>query len=234
MQIFYSINANTTSEVVVVEGQEHIHLSKVLRKSIGEIIYICNGKGQLFEGEILSISKKNSQIKLNKILVQEEKPPLLSVAIAPTKNIARIEWFVEKSVELGIGDIYLFTHKNSERKNVKIERLQLKAISAMKQSKNLWLPKIHSLQKWNEVLSISKNYEQKFIAYCEEKTQHFAQQVKNNENAIVYIGAEGGFAPSEIEQAKAYAIKPISLGKNRLRTETAALFAVSIFALEQV
>tara|TARA_B110000908_G_C10245507_1_gene448570 strand:- start:1869 stop:2579 length:711 start_codon:yes stop_codon:yes gene_type:complete len=230
MQLFYSKIIYSIGQIFEIEDQENQHLVKVLRKNVGDEIFVTNGKGGLFSARINSLEKKKSILEVFKLIKSEEKKHNFSLAMAPTKNIARIEWFIEKSVEIGIHEIFLFTSQNSERRIVKVDRLQTKALSAMKQSLKINLPIVHEVQKFAKFLEqVSESFEEKYIAYCEEDDNNFIKELKINNKTLVLIGPEGGFTREEVILAKQFGFKTVSLGSSRLRTETAALFACSIF-----
>lgn len=230
MQLFYSKIISSIGQIFEIEDQENQHLVKVLRKNVGDEIFVTNGKGALFSARINSFGKKKSILEVIKLIKSEEKKHNFSLAIAPTKNIARIEWFIEKSVEIGIHEIFLFTSQNSERRIVKVDRLQAKALSAMKQSLKIDLPIVHEVQKFAKLLEqVSESFEEKYIAYCEEDDNNFIKELKINNKILVLIGPEGGFTREEVILAKQFGFKAVSLGSSRLRTETAGLFACSVF-----
>lgn len=229
MQLFYSEELVSINQIVVLDSQESNHLSKVLRKQIGDTLYVTNGKGKIFEAEVVSINKKACSLESKKIIKDENNVFHLTIAIAPTKNIVRTEWFIEKSVELGIDKIFLFISENSERRAVKIERLQLKSLSAMKQSLKSFLPEISAPKKFKEIIDSSNEYEDKFIAYVKEKMVYLSKEMNAQKKTIVVIGPEGGFSDKEIEYAKQKGFKAVSLGESRLRTETAGIFVASVF-----
>jgi 16S rRNA (uracil1498-N3)-methyltransferase len=230
MQLFYLISLSTIGQTFEILDQENQHLVKVLRKNVGDEIFITNGKGQLFAARINAIGKRKSTLEIIKLIKSEETTHNLSIAIAPTKNISRIEWFIEKSVEIGIHEIFLFASQNSERRIVKLDRLQTKAISAMKQSLKTQLPEIVDVQKFAKLIrTISENFDEKYIAYCEENDLRFVENLQINKKTIILIGPEGGFTQEEVNLAKQCGFKTVSLGSSRLRTETAGIFACSVF-----
>lgn len=230
MQLFYDSNIINKLSAFDLNETESMHASKVLRKTVGDIIHITNGNGALFEAEIVSISKKKCSVSILKRTELAHLESKLTIAIAPTKNLSRIEWFVEKAVEIGIKDIKLFVSQNSERRIVKEDRLQLKALSAMKQSLKTYLPEVSKLQKLEHFLkNESSNYSVKLIAYCKEENVSFIKNIVENENTLLLIGPEGGFSENEVALAEQFGFKAVSLGSSRLRTETAAIFATSVF-----
>ena len=230
MQLFYSEDLTKENQLIVLDGQESIHISKVLRKQVGDLIHITNGKGLLFEAEILSLNKKGCDLTAKKLVETKDFYSNLTVAIAPTKNIARLEWFIEKSVEIGIEKICIFISQNSERREAKADRLQLKALSAMKQSLKFVLPEVTEALKFKAQIDLSENkFETKLIAYCGKNAENIMPLIDFNKKTIIFIGPEGGFAENEIEYAKQKGFKAVSLGGSRLRTETAGIFVTSIY-----
>jgi len=155
-----------------------------------------------------------------------EKPEyLLTIAIAPTKNIDRLEWFLEKTTEIGIAEIIPFLSEHSERKVIKGDRLEKVILAAAKQSIKAYLPKLAEMQKFDEL--VKQQFDsQKFIAHCNSwDLPLLKKELRLRENALILIGPEGDFSPREVELALANGFKEISLGKSRLRTETAGVIA---------
>lgn len=230
MQLFYSNILSSIGQSFEIIDQENQHLTKVLRKTTGDTIFVTNGKGVLYKAKIISTGKRKSLLEIIEVLKEEIIQHNLSIAIAPTKNISRIEWFIEKSVEIGIHEIFLFVSQNSERRMVKLDRLQTKSLSAMKQSLKYNLPKVHDVTKLKEIFKqFSVNFEDKFIAYCEENNNRFINNLNVKHKTLILIGPEGGFTKEEVEIAKQFGFKTVSLGTSRLRTETAGIYACSVF-----
>ena len=232
MQVFYSNNIINTA--IFIEGQEHVHLTKVLRKSEGDEVAICNGSGLMLSARIVSISKKQTVLEKIEILAQEKvNTNKLILAVAPTKNIDRYQWMIEKCTEIGISKIIPFYSKHSERRRLKVDRLQLIALSAMKQSKSLFLPEIIEPISFKDLLKM-ESVKQKCLAYMEEETTSIAKLISNlnrKEELLIAIGPEGGFSEEEVQQAKTNGFAPISLGSKRLRTETAAVYSAVAYQL---
>jgi 16S rRNA (uracil1498-N3)-methyltransferase len=227
MQLFYNSEISTETTQITFDKIESKHIVRVLRKKESDILKITNGKGVLFDVKITVASDKKC---LAEIINAEEKPKpwnyYLHVAIAPTKKIDRIEWFLEKATEIGIDEITPIICANSERKFVKIERFEKIIQSAMKQSLKCTLPKLNAPVKFNEF--INQNFDGKVcIAHCEEQEKKLLKATINPlENTTILIGPEGDFSLEEIKKAFTKKMIPISLGESRLRTETAALVAV--------
>ena len=205
--------------------EESTHATRVLRLKVGDQIRLTNGQGGLFLGEISKLKASGCEVR---VLEQEDSeiPPVqLHIGIAPTKNISRLEWFLEKATEIGIQGILPFLSEHSERKVIKPERLNKILLSAMKQSQRTWLPELGPLQSIKEVIQ-SEFEGEKFIAHCHENDLALLQHSYTpGKNALILIGPEGDFSKEEVDLAIENGFQPISLGTFRLRTETAALAA---------
>jgi 16S rRNA (uracil1498-N3)-methyltransferase len=221
MQIFYS--SHITGAEVVLDEEESLHLNKVLRLKAGETVGLIDGHGGMYETRVELSHAKNSKLKIEKFLEKQERQHKLHVAIAPTKSMERFEWFLEKAVELGIDRITPIVSQRSERVILKRPRIEKIILSAMKQSRQAWLPQLDELVKLNEVLEWPING-LKCIAHCgqHERTNFFNLHL-NQENTVVLIGPEGDFTSNEITLAEAKGYRSVSLGHSRLRTETAAI-----------
>jgi len=229
MQLFYNSKISLETKQITFDKIESKHIVRVLRKTEGDILKITNGKGFLFDVEIsFANDKRCSAIIIN----AEEKikpwPYYLHIAIAPTKNNDRIEWFLEKATEIGIDEITPIICSNSERRIVKLERFEKIIQSAMKQSLKFTLPKLNAPIKFNKF--IQQDFEGKvYIAHCEEQNKTTLKSIIDPADKItILIGPEGDFSTEEIQKSLAKEFTPISLGESRLRTETAALVAVNI------
>lgn len=228
VQIFYAPKID--GDCVFIEGQENQHL-KVLRKNIGDEIVVIDGKSSAYS---VRIEKTLPQKTIGKILSPYQSDTLtlqsnyhLHLAVAPTKNMDRMEWMVEKTCELGIQQITFLITKHSERKTIKFDRLQKKALAATKQSKKAFLPQF-------QICTISEFLAQDFkgkccIAHCQNGKKMIIQKMKWNpgEEITIMIGPEGDFTKDEIYLATKNKFEPVSLGLSRLRTETAAIYATS-------
>ncbi|WP_417429459.1 RsmE family RNA methyltransferase [Halpernia sp.] len=217
---------------VKINEDEQQHILKVLRMKSGEELFVTDGKGNLAKGNLVLEGKKAN---LNILSIKENLPdfsPKLHIAIAPTKNLDRIEFFVEKATEMGISEITFLQTEKTERKFLSIEKIQKKAISASKQSLRFHFPKINDLIKLSEFL-ININSENTFVAHCDENLDRInlnvLRQTQNHKvNDITFlIGPEGDFSTKEIELLASKNIKAVSLGNQRLRTETAGIFVAA-------
>ncbi|MHB0754076.1 16S rRNA (uracil(1498)-N(3))-methyltransferase [Polaribacter sp. M15] len=228
MQLFYNSDIDTNTTQIIFNKTESRHIIKVLRKKEGDILKITNGKGFLFDAKITIASDKKC---IADIICSEEKPKPwnyhLHIAIAPTKNNDRMEWFLEKATEIGIDEITPIICQNSERRVVKTERFEKIIQSAMKQSLKFTLPKLNAPIKFNEF--INQNFGGKVcIAHCEDvEHKNLLKEIVNpSAQTTILIGPEGDFSLDEIKKALEKKYIPISLGESRLRTETAGLVAV--------
>jgi 16S rRNA (uracil1498-N3)-methyltransferase len=206
--------------------EESKHIIRVLRMKTGDSIFLTDGCGNMTEASIVDAVSRNCTVKTIKTLKDYEKRPFhLHIAIAPTKNIDRFEWFLEKATEIGIDVITPLICAHSERTHVKTERLQKVVIAAMKQSLKAYLPFLQEPVKFIRFIQSPFDGE-KFIAYCgQNETIELKNVYRKGAKALILIGPEGDFSPEEVDLAKKQGYIPISLGKSRLRTETAGIVA---------
>jgi len=228
MQLFFSQNIEYEN---IFFGQEELHHLKVTRKKIGDSIIVVDGKSNAFRARIEKITRSGAEATIISAYKSPEisaaMPYHLHLVVSPSKNLERMEWLVEKVCELGIQKITFISTEHSERKKLKFDRLHRKAISAMKQSKKSFLPKFQMLTI-NEFL-VNEFIGTLCIAHCQGSDKTSISNIKwqKNEPITIMIGPEGDFTPKEIHLAEQKGFKSISLGSSRLRTETAALFAVT-------
>ena len=227
MQLFYQPDIQTLK---FLNEEESRHCTQVLRKQSGDLLMITDGKGGLYECVISNSSKKKVEFRI----IKETSPPksnyILEIAIAPTKSMDRMEWFVEKCVELGVDRIVFIKCKHSERKQINLGRLKKKAIAAMKQSVKVRLPELTPLQSFNE--AITRAIDQKYIAFIDHDNPNLLiNTAEADSDTCVFIGPEGDFNKDEVEIAVQHGYQKISLGKSRLRTETAGIAACHIIHL---
>ena len=227
MFLFY--REDISSSLIELDAEESRHCIKVLRLRKGDGIHITDGKGNLTEAVIIVDSLKSCEARItNRISNQNEKKFRLTIAIAPTKNHDRFEWFVEKATEIGVDEIVPLICTHSERRTVKIDRLKNISISALKQSQKTFLPIIHEAVSFVDFAK-QNNTEQKFICTCDApNSQHLKNICKPNQNYSVLIGPEGDFSPEEIKLALENNFTETSLGSSRLRTETAGIVACNV------
>ncbi|MFT6747042.1 MAG: 16S rRNA (uracil1498-N3)-methyltransferase [Glaciecola sp.] len=227
MQLFFASKSDVQKGVLSPEESQHC--VKVLRKKVNDKVNVIDGEGCNYLVRITKSSAKSCEYQ---VLSKEEVPfnlPNLHIAIAPTKNLSRFEFFVEKACELGIKEITPMLTSNSERKHLNIEKLTKKMIAACKQSYTLHFPTINPVLKFSDVVKIKA--EQKLIAHCySHETPHLKSFDKEKETFLI-VGPEGDFSKEEVQAAIDAKFQAVSLGYKRLRTETAGMFACSIFNL---
>jgi len=229
MNIFIATVQNKTATLT---SEESWHCAKVLRKKTGDNIQLIDGNGNFYEGvlEIVSDKKCIANV-LSGPKLQDKRKYYLHLAIAPTKQIDRIEWMIEKAVEIGIDEISFIACKNSERTVIKIDRIQKIVESAVKQSLQAYLPKINDLKTFKEIVC-SSTANQNLIAHCYNSEKENIKQIEfNNKSTLVLIGPEGDFSLEEVDLAVKNNFKALSIGSNRLRTETAGLYVCQAASL---
>jgi len=226
MLLFYAPDIAVRPQLPEQEAQ---HCLKVLRMQAGDIIHITDGKGFFYKAAIVEAHPKHCSLDILETIPQQpEWKCQIAIAIAPTKNIERTEWFAEKATEIGIDRIIFLNCRFSERKEIKLERINKILISAMKQSLKARLPELQTMTEFKDF--IAQPFEgQKFIAHCYPTEKFLLSKIYHpNENALILIGPEGDFSEEEITSAIDQGFIPVSLGESRLRTETAALTACQI------
>lgn len=227
MQLFYI--PEISGDLVTLDETESKHAIKVLRMSVGDRVQIVDGKGGIYDAKIADVHPKKCQLSI--VSSQKEssrKNYRLHIAIAPTKNIARFEWFLEKTTELGIDEITPLLTEQSERKVLKYDRLEKILVAAMKQSQKTFLPRLNKLISFEDFIQQTVEKE-KFIAHCfDGEKKHLKNAIRKENDLLVLIGPEGDFSLEEVVFAKQNGFEEISLGYERLRTETAGVVACHI------
>lgn len=228
MHIFYTPEIQPDAKEHLLNPEESKHAVRVLRLREGQSLLLVDGAGTLKEAVITTIDNRETRLRIVSTHIEYGKSPYnLHMAVAPTKNIDRFEWFIEKATEVGIHEITPIICNQSERKQVKQERLERVAVAAMKQSQKAYLPKINPAVNFVEFIQESQSTTVfKGIAHCEDHTdkQYLSDHLSAGEDAILLIGPEGDFSEREINESLASGFSPITLGESRLRTETAALY----------
>ncbi len=231
MFLFYTPDIEEHQEL---PAEEAAHCLRVLRMTEGDKISLTDGRGAFYEAELTLVSNKRCFCR---ILTKETPLPLwrghLHVAMAPTKNMDRVEWFAEKATEIGFDELTFLYCRFSERKVIKTERVDKILVSAMKQSLKPTKPVLNEMTDFSRFVK-QERAGQKFIAHCYDdmgEKPMLKEVLKPGEDAVVMIGPEGDFSREEVELAMANGYRSISLGRSRLRTETAALVACHILNL---
>jgi 16S rRNA (uracil1498-N3)-methyltransferase len=244
MHVFYTPDLQDQAHYQLNE-EESKHCSRVLRLSVGDTVFLIDGRGGLYEAEIETAAKKHVELRITKTTkAYQKRNHHLHIAVAPTKNIDRLEWFLEKATEIGIDEITPIICERSERKVVKGDRLEKVITAAVKQSLQAYHPVLNPAVTFSELLAKQTNFQQtnaqqldlhtnaqtsvsKLIAHCidDEQRRYLKDLVQPHGNYLMLIGPEGDFSPQEISSALAEGFMPVTLGTTRLRTETAALAA---------
>ncbi|MBP5527560.1 MAG: 16S rRNA (uracil(1498)-N(3))-methyltransferase [Bacteroidales bacterium] len=239
MQLFYNPDI-TPNAYCTLDAEESRHAVRVLRMREGDELNVTDGRGALYRCNIIQADSGKCIVEsVSKLSTLNSQLSTIHLAVAPTKNPSRMEWLVEKAVEIGVGEITLLDCDHSERTFLKTDRLEKLAVSAMKQSLHTVLPKINPAVKLRDWLNSTQPFSHsatqplKFIAHCEADQPRvpLASALLPGRDVVVLIGPEGDFSGDEIALALECGFQPVSLGSARLRTETAALYAVTAFNL---
>ena len=224
MQLFYTPDIQGNQYTLI--ETESKHAVRVLRLGNGDLINLIDGNGHFFEAEIIDANPKRCLVEVKKKVSEfGKRNHYLHIAVAPTKNIDRFEWFLEKATEIGIDEITPILCDHSERKVIKDERLEKVIVSAMKQSLKAYLPKLNPLTPLKELLE-SPFEGKKFIAHCYEQDKRVLKtEITESQSNLILIGPEGDFSEKEVILSLKQGFIPVSLGESRLRTETAAVVA---------
>ncbi|MDI1353585.1 MAG: 16S rRNA (uracil(1498)-N(3))-methyltransferase [bacterium] len=212
--------------------EESWHCAKVLRKKAGDAVHLIDGNGNFYDGVLDLVTERLCSVSITRGPVEQTPSSYyLHLAIAPTKQIDRVEWMLEKAVEIGLHEVSFFSSHNSERKVVKMERLHKIIESAVKQSIQARIPKLNELIEFKEIIK-NQTSPQKLIAHCFDDPKKDIRAVNfRNKSTLVLIGPEGDFTETEVKLAKAQNFEAISLGHNRLRSETAGLYVCQAASL---
>ena len=224
--LFYCSDFDETTAIIADE--DFRHCTKVLRYSEGSDIQCTDGLGNHFIGKIIQINKKDLQLEILEKKFTPERATQLHIAIAPTKNMSRIEMMIEKCVEIGVDEISFIITKNSERKVIKLERVEKIALSAMKQSFRTRIPVLHEMSSFDKFIDSTSVNDTKYLLHFKPEAGHLVDGEWSAKN-LVLIGPEGDFTNDEIEQTEAAGFTTKILGSSKLRTETAGIVACSIF-----
>ena len=224
MQLFYQPEPDLANPALPPE--ESRHCVQVLRRQAGDAITVVDGRGTYYEAMITEANAKHCRFAVEQTRREAERLYRIHLAVAPTKNLDRTEWLVEKLVEVGVDHLSFIRCAHSERRVLKTERLLKKAVAAMKQAGRATLPVIDELQPFADFLKHPLGSQQGFIAYVDfNNTIYLKQAAQARGSYVVLIGPEGGFSEAEVDQARQAGYHGVSLGHYRLRTETAGLVA---------
>ncbi|MCB0686551.1 MAG: 16S rRNA (uracil(1498)-N(3))-methyltransferase [Saprospiraceae bacterium] len=230
MHYFYS--TQIIGDQIILTDQEWQHLAKSLRMQLGDELWVLDGKGTRYRCKLDQISKREARADIEEQWSEPIPAGRLHLAIAPTKNMGRIEWLLEKATEMGLWKMSFIVTNRTERNRINFERLEKIAISALKQSGNLFLPRIQDVQKFSCFVEDQAESTQKFIAHCQsDDLPYIGDLVPSGVDVTILIGPEGDFTVEEVELSKRRGYKEISLGGRRLRTETAGIFVTSMIGI---
>ena len=228
MNFFYS--KDISSSYVILDSIETNHCIKVLRHNIGDKIKVVDGQGSTYLTKIINFNKENCKLEIVKKYISKRKLKI-HLCISPTKNHKRLEWMMEKIVEIGVDRVTFMVCKRSIRKTVNLKRLNKIALSAMKQTQNSFLPLIDDCLDYSNIFKLVKS-EDLFIAHLNKKINlHLKSSLKSNKSRCILIGPEGDFTNNEVSLATKNKFIEVSLGETRLRTETSGLVSASILNL---
>ena len=226
---FYEPAITSANAILILSEETSRHCIQVLRMKENDRLQLINGKGTLCTAVIIKADKKYCSVRIEDSSYKKQEANKVCIAISLLKNAARFEWFVEKAVEIGVQQIVPLLCERTEKQQYKWERLQGIVVSAMLQSRQVWLPQLHQPTSFFEAINNSHLFTQKFIAHCvddDNKTGLDTVSIKNN--VQIFIGPEGDFTEKEIALALQNNYQPVSLGSTRLRTETAGVVASAL------
>ena len=230
---FYVPNAESSNEL---PAEEAAHASRVLRLESGDEVFLIDGAGCFFKAQLTLVTKSRCLYDIVERLPQEKTwRGRIAIAMAPTKIIDRVEWTLEKATEIGVDELSLLNCAFSERRNVKLERLDKIVVAAVKQSRKAWKPLLNDLQSFEHFMKQPRKGV-KYIAHCyaeidKKDLYNELTQLNCDEEVTILIGPEGDFSIEEVRLAISQGYVSVSLGQSRLRTETAALAATMIAQL---
>lgn len=237
MNLFYTPQLRAGSLHYVLGVDESRHAVGVLRLGVGDSVYLTNGIGDMFECRVVVADIKGCEVEVVDCMAEYRRLPYgLHIAMAPTKNIDRYEWFLEKATEMGVDRITPVLVDRSERKVVKVDRSHKVVVSAAKQSLKAYVPQVDELTDFKRFVTGDFGADvRKYIAYCSSEFEKvdLARVVTGRDDVVVLIGPEGDFTAREVELAVGCGFVPISLGPSRLRTETAGVFVASLMLADR-
>lgn len=219
------------SDAIQLDEPTSRHMVSVLRMVEGEQLNLTDGKGHLLLCTITDAHKKRASVKVVEKRFEPPKPAAVTIAISLVKNVSRLEWFLEKSTEIGVAEIIPLLCHRTEKQHFRYERMQQILVSALLQSQQVWLPLLREPQAFNSLVQ-QPGYDQKWIAHCLETDRRSLRlQGPAIGNQVLLIGPEGDFTPEEIELAISKGYVPVTLGNTRLRTETAGLVGATLLCI---
>lgn len=228
-RFFYVPNA---TDVDRLPQEEAAHATRVLRLKEGDSIFLIDGEGGIHQAEVTIATNKQCQYKITSTTTVPQSENRIHIAIAPTKMMERMEWMAEKATEIGIDEISFLEGQFSERRKMRVDRIEKTVVSAMKQSRKAWMPAINDMISVKQFIDTPREG-RKFICHCHDEIPRIPlqQKIEEGQSYTVLIGPEGDFSIEEVEYALKHGYESVSLGDFRLRTETAALVALMTIKL---
>jgi 16S rRNA (uracil1498-N3)-methyltransferase len=230
LPFFYMSNYEDAQKQIVLDEETSKHVVQVLRMKVGEQLNLTDGKGTLLTCEITEANKKHCAVSVTGSHLTPRTLQQVTIAISLLKNTNRFEWFLEKATEIGVSEIIPLNCERTEKEKFRLERMLGICISAMLQSQQVWLPVLHEPVKFENIEGWKCGNGHNYIAHCMEANKEylFPTHISTFSHLLICIGPEGDFTSSEIELALQHNFTPVSLGNNRLRTETAGVVAAAI------
>ena len=230
LPLFFNHTTALPTGFLTLEEDTSRHVAQVLRMKAGEQLQLTDGAGHLLTTEIVSEHKKSIQVKVLSATQQPAPQHRITIAISLIKNAGRFEWFLEKATEIGVTGIIPMICERTEKQHFRLDRMKNILMSAMLQSQQVWLPRMETPQKFREVIA-QHPAQKKYIAHClEGEKMNLPERADQPTDALILIGPEGDFTSEEISWALEHQYDPVSLGNNRLRTETAGIAAAVLLA----
>lgn len=227
LPLFYEPLLTEKDTLFLLSEESKRHAINVLRLKTSDAFHVTNGKGLLCRAVLQEVDKKNAVAKIETIQFVSKPTTEIIIAVSLVKNSSRFEWLLEKITELGVAHIIPLLCKRTEKEHFRYDRMNAIVVAAMLQSQQTWLPQLHNPTSFNDLVS-KHNYKQKFAAFCGDIPKNDLSRISITENAIILIGPEGDFTNEEMEKAIEKNYLPVTLGKTRLRTETAAIVAATL------
>ena len=226
LPFFYTEAIDPGSSSIILNEETSKHIVQVLRMQVGEQIQLTDGKGKKITAEITNDNRKKCIVRIVETTNNKQQTNI-AIAISLIKNTTRLEWFLEKATEIGVTNIIPLICERTEKQNFRHDRMNAILISAMLQSQQCWLPVLHEAIRFGDLMMRQFDNSSRFIAHCEDDENKILlhQQITKSSNQLICIGPEGDFTAGEIEMAIRQNFIPVSLGNNRLRTETAGVVA---------